>query len=164
MCSVLKVFHNDILTTWGLVTKKKKNRWYGKLQFPINNAKNLHSRNSSVICNENIGANLLIYSRNINIKQVSLCHWPPRDPLCLATCCRCRMCRHSFRQFIVAMEVALSMSRSWSKGERLVDDGRASMLWIRSLCWPCAWPIICHAIWWETQTQIHFIIIHQDFC
>lgn len=54
------------------------------------------------------------------------------------------MCRHSLRQFIVAMEVALSISRSWSKGERPVDDGRASMLWMRSLCWPWAWPIICH--------------------
>lgn len=67
---------------------------------------------------------------------------PPREPLCRATCCRCRMCRHSLRQFMVAMDVALSISRSWSSGERPGATGRPSMLWIRSLCWPWAWLII----------------------
>lgn len=43
---------------------------------------------------------------------------------------------------MVAMEVALSISRSWSRGERPGAAGRPSMLWIRSLCWPWAWLII----------------------
>lgn len=52
------------------------------------------------------------------------------------------MCRHSLRQFMVAMEVALSISRSWSRGERPGAAGKPSILWIRSLCWPWAWVII----------------------
>lgn len=145
-CSAHTVLQMDILTMWCLVTKKS--RCYRLLQFTFNTAKQLHTLSNSLFGSEKF-AHLLLQPKH---KKNSF-HWPPRELLCLATCCRCRICRHSLRQFIVAMEVALSISRSWSKGERPVDDGKPSILWIRSLCCPWAWLIICKSISLETQIR-----------
>ncbi len=67
---------------------------------------------------------------------------PLRGTFCRATCWSCRICRQSLRQVMVAKEVAFRSSKSWSKGEGPWEEGRPSILWISSLCWPCAWLII----------------------
>lgn len=78
-----------------------------------------------------------------SIKHVPGCYSPPRGTFCRATCWSCRMWRQSLRQLMVASDVALSSRRSWSSGEGPWLAGRPSMHCTRSLCWPCAWLIIC---------------------
>lgn len=65
-----------------------------------------------------------------------------KDPFCCEACCNWRIWKQSFKQFMVAMEVALSINRSWSKDVRWPETGRHSMLLIKSLCWPSACDII----------------------
>lgn len=63
-------------------------------------------------------------------------------PFWCDACCSWRMWKQSFKQFIVAIEVALSIRRSWSKELRRPEAGRHSIRLIRSRCCPSAWDII----------------------
>lgn len=92
------------------------------------------------------------------LQSSALCEhlYPPagKDPFCWEACCNWRIWKQSFKQFMVAMEVALSINRSWSKDVRWPETGRHSMLLIKSLCWPSAWDIICQSKqsfirWWK---------------
>lgn len=178
----------DILTIWDLITYETGGRKrYGSLLIMQNNSTvrptptvtlqaGLHVQDKDLLKGLQGARHTLTYAiwahkRNwvgrtqrltLSGTQSTHCpafYRPPREPLCLATCCRCRMCRHSFRQFIVAMDVALSMSRSWSKGERPGAAGRPSMLWIKSLCWPWAWVII-----WREDEKDGFIFRSKNKC
>ena len=64
------------------------------------------------------------------------------EPFWCDACCNWRIWKQSFKQFIVAMEVALSINRSWSRELRWPEAGRHSIPLIKSLCCPSAWDII----------------------
>lgn len=99
------------------------------------------------------------------LQSFPLCEhlYPPagKDPFCWEACCNWRIWKQSFKQFIVAMEVALSINRSWSNDVRWPETGRHSMLLIKSLCCPSAWDIICQTKqlfirWWKCVVWYRF--------